>query len=388
MSVETRHKPDGTKVYVARWRDIAGQQRSRQFDRKADATEHEAEMRRTVGHGCYVDLQAGELTVGEWADTWLGRQLQLKEKTKASYRSLLNTMVLPTWRDVPLAEVSNDAVADWVAAMCEMPGRGGEDMSASRVRQAYHLLTGMLDDAVDGKQISTNAARHVELPRLVDKGQRIALTHDQLWDLADACGPHRLLVLLLGYTGLRWGELTGLQVKDVYVDRSPRNPLLDVGGRVRIFVSSVMSDVNGKQARDTPKSHQRRWVDVPEVLEAELIARLEVQRDDDLVFPARRREVPIRVQNFRRDWYDSAAVSIGVPGMTIHQLRHTAATLAIDAGANVRDLQRMLGHKSAASTLDRYGHLLEDRGQIAEAVSRAAVEAQERRMQRDHSAAL
>lgn len=104
-------------------------------------------------------------------------------------------------------------------------------MSASRVRQAYHLLTGMLDDAVDGKRISTNAARHVELPRLVDKGQWIALTHDQLWDLADACGPHRLLVLLLGYTGLRWGELTGLQVKDVYVDRSPRNPLLDVGGR-------------------------------------------------------------------------------------------------------------------------------------------------------------
>lgn len=149
-----------------------------------------------------------------------------------------------------------------------------------------------------------------------------------------------------------------------------------------------MSDVNGKQARYTPKSHQRRWVDVPEVLEAELIARLEDQRDDDLVFPARRREVPIRVQNFRRAWYDSAAASIGVPGLTVRQLRHTAATLAIDAGANVKVLQRMLGHKSATSTLDRYGHLLEDRGQIAEAVSRAAVEALERRKQRDHSAAL
>ena len=89
---------------------------------------------------------------------------------------------------------------------------------------------------------------------------------------------------------------------------------------------------------------------------------------------------PLRVGNFRRDWFDKAARSIGLPGLTPHELRHTAATLAIESGATIKDIQAMLGHKDATLTLNRYGHHT-DAGpaRVAESMSRAAEQAREKR---------
>ena len=64
--------------------------------------------------------------------------------------------------------------------------------------------------------------------------------------------------------------------------------------------------------------------------------------------------------NFRRDVFDRAAIVAGLDGLTPHELRHTAASLAVSAGANVKSIQRMLGHASAAMTLDVYSGLFDD----------------------------
>nr|WP_084721665.1 tyrosine-type recombinase/integrase [Rhodococcus marinonascens] len=58
--------------------------------------------------------------------------------------------------------------------------------------------------------------------------------------------------------------------------------------------------------------------------------------------------------------FDKAAETVDLSGLVPHELRHTAASLAIAAGANVKVVQRMLGHKTATLTLDRYGHLFPD----------------------------
>ena len=68
----------------------------------------------------------------------------------------------------------------------------------------------------------------------------------------------------------------------------------------------------------------------------------------------------MRVGNARRGWFDRAAREIGVPGLTPHELRHTAASLAMSAGANVKAVQRMLGHAKASMTLDVYTDLFDD----------------------------
>ncbi|MCU1571585.1 MAG: site-specific integrase, partial [Naasia sp.] len=80
---------------------------------------------------------------------------------------------------------------------------------------------------------------------------------------------------------------------------------------------------------------------------------------DAPVFPGRRSGSWLRNRAFRRGYLTAAATAIGADGLTPHELRHTAASLAISAGANVKAVQRMLGHASAAVTLDVYSDLFD-----------------------------
>ena len=80
---------------------------------------------------------------------------------------------------------------------------------------------------------------------------------------------------------------------------------------------------------------------------------------DDLVFTTWRGK-PLRSLTFRRDVFDKAAENANLSFLTPHELRHTAASLAVSAGANVKAVQAMLGHASAAMTLDVYSGLFDD----------------------------
>lgn len=98
---------------------------------------------------------------------------------------------------------------------------------------------------------------------------------------------------------------------------------------------------------------------MPKLLLEGLEAQVAGKSRDDLVFPSPQGGY-LRASNFRRGYFDRAAKSIGQPGFYPHELRHTAASLAIASGATVKSVQRMLGHASATLTLDRYGHLFPD----------------------------
>jgi integrase len=93
---------------------------------------------------------------------------------------------------------------------------------------------------------------------------------------------------------------------------------------------------------------------------------------DDLVFTGVRGGGALRAPAFRRASFDRAAEAIGMAGLHPHELRHTAASLAIASGANVKVVQQMLGHKSATMTLDLYGHLFGDQlDEVADAMDAA-----------------
>lgn len=248
--------------------------------------------------------------------------------------------MLPTWGSVQLVQVTHVGVVAWVAAM------RADGLSASRVRQSYHVLTAMLDEAVRDNRLPRNPAAGVTLPKLPTAEQRF-LTHAETAALADAAGPYRVLVLVLAYCGLRWGEVAALRVRRVDLMRR------------RLTIREAVADVNGKLLLDTPKYHQHRSVPIPRFLADELALHLAGKGGDEFVFTSPRGAV-LREQNFRRRYFDAAAVEAGVDGLTPHELRHTAASLAVSAGANVKAVQRMLGHKSAAMTLDVYSGLFDD----------------------------
>ncbi|MGX5655522.1 tyrosine-type recombinase/integrase [Geodermatophilus nigrescens] len=328
------------KRYRVHFRDPSGREVTKAFGRKVDAQRWLDEQTVALVRGTFVHPELSRQTVGQWAETWFAGRSHLGPKTLASYRSLLRARVLPRWEHVPLGRVAHGDVVAWVAGM------RAAGLSASRTRQAYHLLTSMLDAAVKDGRLARNAAAGVDLPRLPTTDRRY-LTHGQLADLADHCGPHRLLVLVLGYTGLRWGEAAALRVRRVDLLRG------------RIEVAESVTEVEGHSVFGPPKSHARRWVPVPRFLRDDLVDHLASRAPEEFVFPSRTGG-PLRVGNFRRDRFDRAAVTVGLAGLVPHELRHTAASLAIASGASIKGVQSMLGHASAAMTLDRYGHLFGD----------------------------
>jgi integrase len=330
----------GAGRWRARYRAPNGRERSRTFARRADAERFLANAEAAKLRGEWVAPERSRLTIGECASEWMAGRVHLKPKTIASYESLLRTRILPTWETVPLANITNGDVVAWVAKL------QADDLSASRTRQAYQILSAMLDAAVRDRRLPSNPAAGVDLPRIPRKERRY-LDHAQVEALADECGPYRPLVLTLAYCGLRWGEAAALRLRRVDLMRG------------RLEIVEAVTEVNGRLVFGTPKSHQARSVPMPAFVRDELTVHVAGREPDAFVFCAPGGGV-LRVSNFRRRWFDAATRATGLDGFVPHELRHTAASLAIASGASVKGVQSMLGHASATLTLDRYGHLFGD----------------------------
>ena len=149
--------------------------------------------------------------------------------------------------------------------------------------------------------------------------------------------------MLLAYTGLRWGEATALRVCDVDLDRR------------RVDVRRAFSDVGGRVVLGSPKSHQSRTVPLPRFLAAEITAAVAGKHADQLVFTMPGGSV-MRLSNWRRSAFIPARRRLGLSDrFRVHDLRHTAASLMIQAGYPPKMLQEILGHASITTTLDLYG---------------------------------
>ncbi|GAB3312791.1 site-specific integrase [Geodermatophilus aquaeductus] len=368
-SIEKRQRSGQTRWY-ARYRDPTGRQRVKVLDRRIDAERYLTTVESAKLVGSYVDPALARLTVGEWTDRWLAGQAHLKASTLERYAGIVRRHITPTWGTVKLADVSHAEVQRWVTRLAAQ----GEPAT---VRKVHRVLSLILDLAVRDGRLARNPAAGIRLPRAVDRERRY-LTHRQVDQLATACArpaviskhrrlserendTYRLVVLFLAYTGVRFGELAALKVGR-----------LDLTRRRAVIAESVTTVHRAGQVWGSPKGHTRREVPIPGFLVEELGTLVEGRGDDELVFSGVRGGGALRATVFRRAAFDEAAASIGLAGLHPHELRHTAASLAIAAGADVKVVQQMLGHASAAMTLDQYGHLFGDRlDHVAEAMEAA-----------------
>jgi integrase len=298
-------------------------------------------------------------TFSTLSERWIQTKAMRAPKTVAGYRSLLDTLILPRWRDVALRDMTFDDLQQWVSGL-SVDGsvrREGNGLGASRVIQAHQVVSQVLKYAVKAKHLPANPADGIELPPKPEGEQRY-LTHEQLHRLAVASGRFRTLVLVLGYCGLRFGEAAALRVGDVNLKAR------------RIRVRRSVTNMTGLVEGGT-KNHNTRSVPVPKFLVPLLGTEIGKRAEAELLFPSRRGGY-LTVGEVR--WvFDPAVKAIGVDWLTPHELRHTCASLAIAAAANVKVLQTLLGHKTATLMLDRYGHLFpDDLGRIADAFDEAA----------------
>jgi integrase len=352
--------------------DRAGKLKSEVAATKTRAESRCAELERMLAQGSYVDPAAGKVTVAEMADKWIDARQDLRKSTWWKYRGLLDNHVLTRWGDLSLNAVYQEDVATWVADLLKSKDDGGTGLGPSQARHAYRILAMVLEWCVP-RRIHRNPARGVKLPVRPD-AEHVYLTYEQVEALADASSGlrtkynrptaasavNRALILLLAYTGIRWGEAAALRVGRI-----------NLASR-RVRIASTFYEVGGVLHEGPPKTGKRRTVPLPASLVAEFEKLTDKRGESDLVFTTARGQA-LRANNWRTREFASAvkAADLGMDGLTPHKLRHTAASLAIAAGADVKVIQTMLGHANAAMTLDTYGHLFPDRlDEVASALDR------------------
>lgn len=185
--------------------------------------------------------------------------------------------------------------------------------------------------------------KKIKLPELA-RSEPVPLTHAQLWSLVKAVSDERdkVLILVLGYGGMRWSEVVALRISDV-----------KDGGR-RLCLSEAAVQVGGRIETGTLKDHEARTVILPQIV-ADRLKKWTEDRSRDVLTPT--------------------ADSLGLT-ITPHNLRDTAATLAIGAGASVTAVARLLGHENPATTLKYYaGYFPDDLESIADRLDGYAREA-------------
>jgi integrase len=321
---------------------------NRQTDRRGFRTKREAEafaatLEVSKLTGQFVEVSRARAHIDELGREWLDQKVDVKPSTRTALESAWRVHVQPQWGTTAVSKIEHSAVKKWVADL----SNGGK--SATTVKRAFGVLSAILDDAVRARRILHNPCKDVKTPKKVSR-EHTYLSHAQLHSLAAEAGRHKTMILVMGYTGLRWGEVIGLRVRDADFARN------------RLTVSQNAVEVGSTIHVGTPKTHERRSVPVPAFLVDAVKAQSRDKLPDALLFPGPDGQHMRRTRTDGESggWFAGAVRRAGVPRVTPHDLRHTAASLAISAGANVKAVQLMLGHKSAAMTLDTYSGLFED----------------------------
>jgi integrase len=345
MSVQ-RITRSGRTRYRARVKAHGREVATMVFDRLTDAKAWEQDQSRRLRSGEWIDPRRGRIPLRDLYPAWIESRHTTKAKTQAADTSAYRNHIEPKFGQAPIASITVAQVSQWVGGLV---AKGVANSTATRY---LATLRSLLEFAVADGRVTRNAAAHVKVPaggRLRREGQFLTLA--ELDALAAACrGDYAETVKVLALCGLRFGELAGLQAGD----------LVTVPGQGLRLSRAVLADSRtGKLYVDTLKAHRARTVPLPAEA-AEIVARWARGRStSEWVFPAPKGG-PLGESNWRRAvrWSD-AVRAIGRPALRPHDLRHTAASIWLAAGADPKVVQRVLGHASAAMTMDLYGHLID-----------------------------
>lgn len=357
--------------WATKWReqqpDGSMKPRSKDFKLRREAEAFAAELEDDIRTGRYIDPSQRDRPFRELAEAWLQSKGKIKDSTYRRYRRDLDNYVLPRWATTPIGAVKREDVDEWVQQLREGTAtfafadskhvnkakRKPSRLSAASIEAIVGVTFGSpLRYATQQGWIGRNPIIGIELPRDEKLDDDIpSLTYEDVEALAAKAkrlsrrADDAALVHLLCYSGPRIGEATALQVRDLDLEQ----------GRARINRTWTV-DREGKRKLGPPKTWEKRWIPLPSFLLAELRNLCGGKPDDGFVFQTPRGEA-INDRNWYNRTWTSVRADTAAATMSVHDMRHVAATLSIAAGADVKLVQQMLGHKDANETLNTYAHL-------------------------------
>lgn len=383
-TVNERTNKSGRTVYFVRTRDALERQTTETFGTRRQA---EAFARRVSAIGGAAALaekarrdRAGVEyvpTLAEWLPKHIAMLTGVTERTRIDYADMGRRTFLPLLGDQPLDAIDRAAVAELVNALDQ---RG---LAAKSIANAHGLLSSVFSSAITEGLIESNPCHRMRLPRTREEERHDErfLTHEEYGRLYAAIRDDfkPMLVTMFG-TGLRWSELTALEVRDVVASLPPS-----------IRVMKAWKYTPGKPlTMGPPKSPKsRRTVILPaQVVE---VLRPAIDRPGSSRLFVGARGGTIHHGPWRDRIWVPACIKAGLAtprpdrkadekgwkawtfdGPRIHDARHTHASWLIEQGATLEQVQDQLGHESILTTRKVYGHLQPAmRQSLADAATRA-----------------
>lgn len=366
----------------ARWVDESGKSKTKLFKRKADAEAHVASVRTDQARGTYIDPRAGQVTFRAYAEQWMVNQVH-RATTQVQVETNLRLHVFPYFGDRPLSSIRPTDVQAWVRRMTD-------DLAPATVEVVYRYGSSIFKAAAADRYIARTPCVNVKLPKKTPNQVDplpTALVHHLL---AAVPSRYRALVLVGAASGLRQGEVLGLEVDRVSFLRRG-GPTLRVDQQL-VYLAGAPPYLAPPK---TASSH--RTIPIGQVLHEALSSHLAefpahdvevfdhtsgrpVPRTARLIFtkpdgtpidrpwfgrmwrPARKAALAAYVEaaTTPHERADAQAAADRFAGAGFHDLRHYYATLLIRHGASVKEVQARLGHANATETLNTYAHLWPD----------------------------
>ncbi|UXN30697.1 tyrosine recombinase XerC [Glutamicibacter sp. M10] len=337
-TTNTRRRKPSTRFPKGGWLgtyvDPEGKERGKTFARKIDAqswAEGEAVKIRT---GTYISPTDASTTMKVWSEHWLkGQEVNRPSSVRQAKTHIKR--INATFGDIALKDIRPTMIKNWLSSLKQ------EGLADSTIYALYRRLAHLLSDAVeDGLLARTPTSRKVAPS--AGKQRPYVASEAQVWALYDAMPEGMKNVVLLGaFAGLRVAEISALRVQDVDSLRGYINPAIQYPG-------VPLKTAESKNPIPIPRDLAFELNKNPAKWGSETFVTLENGR------PAAPYTIESRFRTAR-------ATVEGLPeDFRIHDLRHFFASFLIDSGEDVKKVQSAMRHASAKTTLDVYGHLMED----------------------------
>jgi integrase len=328
------------------------------FDTKLDASAWLRDANRQVEVGTFIapDRAApSSITLAQYVESWLpthrSKRGPIRPRTAAHYRRLLDHYILPDLGALPLTKIQPATVRAWYDSL-------PEDRPTTRAH-AYSLLATIMRKAWATNLVGTNPCRIEGASRVERVSETTIATDEQIRSIIDKMpDKYGAMILLATYCALRFGELTELRRDDI-----------DLEDRV-VRVRRAVVRVDGRFVVGRPKSKAGiRDVSIPPPIVPAIGRHLDRHvgaAPDALLFPAA--SGGHLNQSTLNTVFHPARQAAGRPDLRFHDLRHTGATKAAQAGGTLADLMGRLGHSSPGAAL-KYQHTAADRDRsLADAI--------------------
>jgi integrase len=308
--------------------------------------------------------------IEEWQKKY-GKK-HLSPQTYETYVLHLNNRICPVFSHLRLDQIKPLHIISFLENLQEdglrKDGKGGS-LSSGTIQYYHRILRNVFSRAVEWKMIKENPAASVKKPKVTQKETEV-YNENQIKELFQHLQEEKLkwqvVTTLAVTTGLRRSELLGLEWKHVDLD----------AGTLQIKQVITRTKEDGSILKEPKTRNSTRTVSLPEYVipflhkykrlwftDRDKVGDLWKGEDKFFLFITWDGQ-PMHPSSIT-SWWRKFIKKTDLPFIRFHDLRHTSATLLINQGAHMKTISARLGHASISTTMNIYGHALEEADKAA-----------------------